>query len=192
MLIISPADPPSAPVHCSDIKYLDCRGFYDLAAEAIALVLACLICRTVLTHYINLSRESESGNNSEYQKSVRRKKWINFIQIVYLCTLITCQLCSIALFLVYLFDLQYILGHRLGPIYKITEVLFINGLNALNVTMGLLYWKAMRGYYVLSDIHIPFLARRFVKLVFMVLYGSCMNAVIICFIWAFTDYVTEN
>lgn len=67
--------------------------------------------------------------------------------------------------------------------YKLSEVFYINWLNSLNLTVGFLYWKATRAYYVLSELDVPVLYGRWMKAVFFL--GFCFNgsAIIIAFVF---------
>lgn len=67
--------------------------------------------------------------------------------------------------------------------YKLSEVFYINWLNSLNLTVGFLYWKATRAYYVLSELDVPVLYGRWMKVVFFL--GFCFNgsAIIIAFVF---------
>ena len=123
---------------------------------------------------------------------MRRKKRVNFILILYLVFFVGSVVLSIAFFIPYLMgDLQWIFNNKIDRIYKVVEILFISWLNALNVTVGFLYWKAMRGYYVLANMEIPLLTRRYFKLVFLVLYSLCASSVLVAVVWAFTVILTE-
>lgn len=163
-------------------------------ASQILIIFPCLyIFYFILTHYLNLSGEEEPDSYSEYQKSIRRKKWINFILILYLVFFVGSVLLSIGFFIPYLMgNLTWIFDHKIDRIYKIFEILFISWLNALNITVGFLYWKAMRGYYVLAGMNIPFLTRRGFKFVFQILYSLCVSSIVVAIVWAFTPYLTEH
>ena len=50
---------------CS-IPFLDCRGYYDLAAEIIGLLLTGLILYWALSNYRELKREKNQFNDTEY------------------------------------------------------------------------------------------------------------------------------
>lgn len=65
--------------------------------------------------------------------------------------------------------------YKLDGWYKVTELLYVNWLNTLNLTVGFLYWKATRAYYVLSELEVMCLYRRWAKIGFFLLF--CLNAV---------------
>lgn len=68
-------------------------------------------------------------------------------------------------------------------IYKLSEVVYVNWLNTLNLTVGFLYWKATRAYYVLSELEVPGLYRRWVKGAFFVFFCGNGAAIIIAFVF---------
>lgn len=97
------------------------------------------------------------------------------------------------MFFLYQKDINFNQNHSvLQKIYRISEILFINWLNTLNLTVGFLYWKAVRAYYVLSDLDIPLPFRRVVKIFFFIFF--CFNgsaiAIAIChlFIYSLFEY----
>lgn len=53
----------------------------------------------------------------------------------------------------------------------------------MNLTVGFLYWKATRAYYVLSELDVPLLYRRSVKVLFFIFFCFNASAIIIAFIF---------
>lgn len=68
---------------CS-IPFLDCRGYYDLAAEIVGLILTGLILYWALSNYRELKREKNQFNDTEYEHSLRRKIRVNLLNIIFL------------------------------------------------------------------------------------------------------------
>ena len=70
--------------------------------------------------------------------------------------------------------------------YKLSEVFYINWLNSLNLTVGFLYWKATRAYYVLSELEVPVaLSNALPRMKVVFFLGFCFNgsAIIIAFVF---------
>lgn len=83
---------------------------------------------------------------------MRRKIRVNLIQIVYLGVFIGSTVFNMYLFFPYRQDVGFFDSRVPQKWYKVSEILFINWLNGLNLTVGFLYWKGARAYYVLSDL----------------------------------------
>jgi hypothetical protein len=66
--------------------------------------------------------------------------------------------------------------------------MYVNWLNVLNLTVGFLYWKATRAYYVLIELTLPVLFRPFGKVIFFILFCINASAVIITCIFLFVIY----
>mgnify|MGYP001216152413 CR=1 FL=1 len=110
---------------------------------------------------------------------MRRKISVNLIQILYLLFFIVNTVFDMSLFFAYREPTQranYLHG-TVDKLYKVSEVVYVNWLNALNLTVGLLYWKAGRAYYVLSDLETPLVYRRAGKVVFVFLFAIIAVAV---------------
>jgi hypothetical protein len=86
---------------------------------------------------------------------------------------------SIAMFIMIAASGRSIIAdHDLNDWYKFSNVLFINMLNLLNLSVGLLYWKASRAYFKYSGITIPtFLGNGF-KITFYFVYAVNMITII--------------
>lgn len=117
------------------------------------------------------------------------------IQIIYLFCFIATSIYGMFLFFQYK-DNYYVLnqnGRMMVKIYKICEVLYINWLNSLNLTVGFLYWKAARAYYILSDLAVPVIFRRIFKKVFFLFFCFNISAVIVavCYLFIINDILHE-
>ena len=110
---------------------------------------------------------------------------VNMIQIIYLGFLALTTIFDCVLWVLY--NKQdsriYIKQHRIDNLYKLTEVFYINWLNTLNLTVGFLYWKATRAYYVLSKMNVPVLFRRWMKKVFFLTFCFNASAIIVAFLF---------
>lgn len=121
---------------------------------------------------------------------MRRKIRVNLIQIIYLLCLLISTIYNLYLFFVYQDpDREYLDIDLMSKFYKCSEIIFINWLNTLNLTVGFLYWKATRAYYVLSDLPEPFLFRRFAKRIFFALFCLIALTIIISIFLVFSPEV---
>lgn len=72
---------------------------------------------------------------------------------------------------------------------------YVNWLNCINVTVGFLYWKATRAFYVISDIKVPIFFTRGMKSLFVILFF--INGIVIVigcvalFSESFSDHVMQ-
>jgi hypothetical protein len=110
---------------CS-IPYLDCRGYYDLAADIITVLLGLLVLLRALSNYRELRLEQNVRNGTEYGDSIGRKISINCINIAFLLTFEGHLVFSMILFqVVNESGVEGIMGSHLQLWYKFTEIVFI-------------------------------------------------------------------
>ena len=69
-------------------------------------------------------------------------------------------------------DREGLIQKRLNFWYKFIEIVYINIMNALLGTVGFLYWKALRAYYLIAELELPRRYTRSVKAWFILIYVS--------------------
>jgi len=69
--------------NCS-VRFIDCRGYYDLAAEIVGCMATAVLLVWTINNYRGLKREKGAEDVTEYQRSLRRKIRINLMNIIFL------------------------------------------------------------------------------------------------------------
>ncbi len=150
--------------------FLDCIGYWDLTSEIASILLLGLIMYKTFINIMNLKKESLAQSEISAKNSVVRKSLVNYISLTYQCFLFVSILFSIFIFLVYQDDIREAGDHKINLWYKWSEIIFINLLNCLNLTIGLLYWKAVRAFFKISQKPSPIIYFGFVRWVFVGFY----------------------
>lgn len=114
------------------------------------------------------------------------------MQIIYLSIFILAVMLSVGLFFPAVYHKQFLTDHKLNKLYKLFEVFYINQLNSLNLTVGFLYWKAIRGYYILVEEDLPLLFYPFAKKLFFVFFCFNASAAIVALVWISSDIIFLN
>lgn len=140
---------------CS-IPYLDCRGYYDLAADIITSIAALLVILRALNNYRYLREEEVLRHGTEYGYGLARKMNINIINGVFLLTFLIHLVFSMVLFqIINEQKVTYILEYGLQLWYRFSEVIFVQLLNSLLLAVGWLHWKGLNGFYRIKEIEPP-------------------------------------
>lgn len=160
-----------------EIHFLDCMGYWDFAFQIISVFIICAIIYNTLRNINDLNNERKDASSIESRKSTIRKLTVHSISFIYQFFLLTSILFSTMIFILCRENMQSARDYKVNLWYKWSEVVFINLLNCLNLTVGLLYWKAVRAFYKISQTPLPIMYFSFVKVIFFLLY--VMNFVII-------------
>lgn len=157
---------------CS-ISFLDCRGYYDLAAEIVITVIACLVLMKALGNYRDLKLEQSLATGLQYADNLGRKVRINLFNIVFLISFILHIVFSMILFTVSDEEegTNTIINNKLNLWYQFTHVTSVQLLNYLEVVIGWLYWKTLNSFYELKGLRTPKLYHNNAKyLIFFILF----------------------
>jgi hypothetical protein len=87
-------------VESCDIPFLDCRGYYDLAAEIIVTIVATMTLIRALHNHHEFKLELRIPNESEYGSNMIRKVRISLINSIFLSAMLGHIVFSMVLFTV--------------------------------------------------------------------------------------------
>lgn len=159
----------AGPGNCS-VSFLDCRGYYDLAAEIVGSIATVVLLYWTINNYRELKLEKGREDDGEYEHSLRRKIRISLMNIIFLTMFLLHILYSMVLFQV---------GNESGVAalnthslwYKLSEVVVVELLNAVLLTVGWLYWKGLNSFYNIKQIRMPCIYKDAFRFVFAAVYS---------------------
>lgn len=167
------------------IQYLDVQGYYDLGCMFLLIIIACISLRKTFKNLASLKDQMVEGLEEAAEQSLRRRLWVNKVQIIFLSVFTVGMIWQIILFFITLGNKTFVKDHKFNIIYKLCEITFINLLNILNLTVGLLYWKSINAYYTILDEKIPVLFRQKVGKLFYLFYLLNIVPIIITLLFMF-------
>lgn len=129
--------------------FLDCQGIPDLVGEIFNLTITLIIFVFTLRNCFRLSHEGDRNLEAELEQSRLRKLRINIMCGAFLIVLLVEITYSFSAFIMlYDFDDDKLdsASKQASIGYKIVEVTCINLLNCLIVSVGKIYWRAVRVY----------------------------------------------
>lgn len=160
------------------IAFLDCRGYYDLAAEMAAVLAAGATFYRAMVNYRELKRE-KGKDNLEYEHSLRRKQRVNLLNLAFLVGCLAHILLSMVLFqVVSEWGIEEVTGSDLQMWYKMSEILVVELLNVLLLAVGLLYWHGLNFFYNVQNLPapLPFSTAAKILIFLLTVYCACSLA----------------
>lgn len=164
---------------CS-ILYLDCRGYYDLATDIVTAVIAFLVLIKSLHNFRELRLEQNNQNQPQYAHAISRKIMVNAVNIGYIITFQAHLSFSMILFqVINEMGKEGIIEDRLNLWYKFSQVLFVEVLNCLLVTVGWLYWKGLYSFYKVKEMPAPKPYRANFQYIFFITIAIMIGVIIV-------------
>ena len=129
------------------VLFLDCRGYFDVAGEIAALLLSLLTLFLAVRNCRALSQERWSSGEPEIEASRKRKMSVNVFTIIFIVILIIEILYGVIFFFVISDPATTKIGRGVGVGYKFIEIFCVLSLNGLIISVGYLYWRALRVFF---------------------------------------------
>jgi hypothetical protein len=161
--------------------FLDCRGYYDLACQLVTFISGLLILYRAGSNYSEIKKRKEGAQLTSDQKLSRNRKIImNLLNMGLVLFYLTQTLLSMIIFSLVTEDLQNVRSQKLNFIYEFMEIFRSNLMNCLIIIVGLLYWRAVKFYYLgtMTMDHPPFYSDHMVLMYYFGLGMSLLTVIL--------------